>query len=304
MPTPYHPVDTQHVLMLLRQWLKAAAPPEGVDWLDRVRDAMNDAAPDAYVFNAMLQTPRHVGRAALRLRPEDRAEAERARPGWRPTVWTSEQAARAMLLLVHDDSDPEAYGDMLARLLRVGERDLTVAVYRALPLLPYPERQVELALEALRADDPAVFEAVALFNPYPADHFDEASWNRMVLKAAFLDIPVGDIVGLERRANSVLVHELRDFCRQRRADGHSAPAGMWQAAGDKVGNHMVDEVAALLDGPDVDMAMAAALALGHSHDPRAADALARRPELAEAVRTGRLTWERLATGSSTLRAAG
>ena len=304
MPQPYHPVDTQHVLMMLRQWLKAAAPPEGVDWLDRVRDALNDAAPDGFFFSAFAQVPKKVGTAALRLRPDDRAEAERARAGWRPTLWTADQAARTALLLVYDDSDPVGYGDMLARLLRSGDRAQAVALYRALPLLPYPERHLHWAQEALRADDRALLEAVALFNPYPADHFDEAGWNRMILKAAFLGVPVAGVVGLERRANNVLAHELRDFARQRRQSGQRVPIDMWQAAGDKVSNHVVDELATELDGPDVDVAMAAALALSKSRDPRAAEALSKRPELAEAVRTGRLTWERLASGSPTLRAVG
>ena len=304
MPKPYHPVDTQHVLMLLRQWLKAAAPPEGVDWLDRVRDALNDAAPDSVFVTAFAHAPRRVGTAALRLRPDDRAEAERVRAGWRPTLWTADQAARATLLLVYDDSDADGYGDMLARLLRSGDHTQAAALYRALPLLPYPERHRPWALEALRADDQRLFEAVALFNPYPADHFDEAGWNRMILKAAFLGVPVSGIVGLEKRANTVLAHELRDFARQRREAGQRVPIDMWQAAGDRIANHVVDELAAELDGPDVDMAMAAALALARSRDPRAAEALGKRPELAEAVRTGRLTWERLSAGSPSLRAVG
>jgi hypothetical protein len=304
MPQPYHPVDTQHVLMLLRQWLKAAAPPEGVDWLDRVRGALNDAAPDDVFFAAFAQVPRKVGTAALRLRPDDRAEAERARAGWRPTLWTADQAARTALLLVYDDSDGAGYGDMLARLLRSGDHHQAAALYRALPLLPYPERHLHWAQEALRADDRALFEAVALFNPYPADHFDEACWNRMILKAAFLGVAVAGIVGLERRANTVLAHELRDFARQRRMAGQRVPPDMWRAAGDKVANHVADELATELDGPDPDMAMAAALALSHSRDPRAAEALARRPELAEAVRSGHLTWDRLAAGSPSLRAVG
>lgn len=304
MPQPYHPVDTQHVLMMLRQWLKAVAPPEGVDWLDRVRDALNDAAPDGVFFTAFAHAPRKVGTAALRLRPDDRAEAERVRAGWRPTLWTADQAARAALLLVYDDSDADSYGDMLGRLLRNGDGAQAAALYRALPLLPYPERHLHWAQEALRSDDRALFEAVALFNPYPADHFDETCWNRMILKAAFLGVPQAGIVGLERRANLVLAHELRDFARQRRKAGQRVPLDLWQAAGDKACNHVVDELAAELDGPDVDMAMAAALALSHSRDPRASEALAKRPDLAEAVRTGRLTWERLATESPSLRAAG
>lgn len=304
MPRPYHPIDTQHVLMLLRRWLKAAAPPEGVDWLDQVRDTLNDAAPDGYFFHAFARVPKVVGTGPLRLRPDDRADADRTRAGWHPAPWTADQAARAMLLLVYDDSDPAAYTDMLAHLLRSSDRVQAAALYRALPLLPYPERHVPWAQEALRADDRTLFEAVALFNPYPADHFDEATWNRMILKAAFLGVPVAGILGLERRANTVLAHELRDFARQFRRDGRQPPLGMWQAAGDKAANHVVDDLADLLDGPDADQAMEAALALARSRTPRAAEALARRPELAEAVRTGRLTWERLGKGGRGLRAAG
>jgi len=304
MPQPYHPVDTQHVLALLRQWLKAAAPPEGVDWLDTMRDALNDGAPDGVFFSGFAQVPKRVGTGMLRLRPDDRAEAERARPGWRPTLWTADQAARTALLLVYDDSDAVAYSDMLNHILRSGDRAQAAALYRALPLLPYPERHLHWAQEALRADDRALFEAAALFNPYPADHFDEAGWNRMILKAAFLGVPLAGVVGLERRANVVLAHELRDFARQRRESGRRVPIDMWQAAGDKVGNHVVDELAAELDGPDVDMAMAAALALAHSRDPRAAEALSKRPELADAIRRGQLTWERLSCGSPGLRAVG
>ena len=304
MPQPYHPVDTQHVLMLLRQWLKAAAPPEGVDWLDTQRDTLNDGAPDDAFFAAMAQAPRKVGTALLRLRPEDRAEAERVRAGWSPTLWTADQAARATLLLVYDDSDPVAYSDMLNRVLRGGDRVQSAALYRALPLLPYPDRHLHWAQEVLRTDDRALFEAVALFNPYPADFFDEACWNRMILKAVFLGVAVAGIVGLERRANPVLAHELRDFAKQRRTSGQRVPIDLWQAAGEAVSNNVVDELAAELDGPEVDTAMAAALALSRSRDPRAAAALAKRPELAEAIRKGQLTWERLVSGSPSLRAAG
>ncbi len=293
MPKFYHPIDTQHVLMLLRQWLKAVAPPEGVDWLDRARDTLYDGAPDVFFFHVFALAPKRVSIGSLRLRPDDLVEAEQARPGWRPARWNADQAARATLLLAYDDSDPTAYGDMLEHLLRTGDRAKAAALCRALPLLPYPEQHAHWAQETLRSDDRALFESVALFNPYPAEFFDEACWNRMILKAAYLGVPVAGVIGLERRANTVLAHELCTFARQLRADGRRVPVGMWQAAGDKATSHVVDDLAAMLNGSDVDTAMAAALTLGLSHDPRAGKALATRPKLAEAVRSGRLTWKHL-----------
>lgn len=296
MPKPYHPpyhlVDSQHVLHLLRQWLKTAAPPEGVDWLDNARDMVNDGADDGAFLGIFAAAPRHVGRSPLHLRAEDRAEAERVRPGWRPHTWTADQAARTVLLLVYDDSDAPAYGAMLADVLARGHTE-AAAVYRALPLLPYPERHKALAADALRADDTTLFEALALHNPYPADALDEPAWNRLVMRAVFLDAPLDAIVGLERRANPVLAHEIRDYARLRRAADHAVPPALWRAVGCHAAGHLVDELARMLDGPDVDEALAAALVLGRSRDPKAAEALARRPDLDDAVRSGRLTWDRL-----------
>jgi len=292
MPKPYHPVDTQHVLHLLRQWLKTAAPPEGVDWLDEARDMVNDGADDGPFLGAVTGAPRRVGRNALHLHAEDRAEAERVRPGWRPQTWTADQAARTVLLLVYDDSDPAAYGAMLASVQASGRAE-AAAVCRALPLLPYPERHKALAADALRADDTTLFEALALNNPYPADVLAEPEWNRLVMRAVFLDAPLDAIEGLERRSNPVLAHEIRDYARLRRAAGHTVPPALWRAVGPHAAGHLVDELARMLDGPDVDDALAAALVLGRSRDPKAAEALARRPDLADAVRSGRLTWDRL-----------
>ncbi|HEY0832732.1 MAG TPA: EboA domain-containing protein, partial [Azospirillum sp.] len=228
MPKPYHPVDTQHVLHLLRQWLKTAAPPEGVDWLDGMRDTVNDGADDGVFLGAFAAAPRRVGRNALHLRADDRAEAERVRPGWRPQTWTADQAARTVLLLVYDDSDAAAYGAMLAAVLARGPAE-AASVYRALPLLPYPDRHAALAVDALRADDTLLFEALALHNPYPADTLAEPAWNRLVMRAVFLDAPLDAIEGLERRANPVLAHEIRDYARLRRAAGHALPPTLWRA---------------------------------------------------------------------------
>lgn len=298
MPQPYHPVDTQHVLFLLRQWLKAASSPEAVDWLDGVRDAVNDGLADGEFFTAYAAVPRQIGRAPLRLSAEDRAEAERACPGWRPDLWSAETAARAALLLVYDDSDAVAYGTMLASVLRSGNLEGAIAVFRSLPLLPYPERHIPRAIEAVRADDPALFAALALHNPYPARHFDEHAWNLLAMKAVMLGAPLSAIEGLERRGNALLAHQLRDFARSQRSGGGQMPAGIWQAAGPHVAGPLVDELAADLDGKDADLAAGAALALSASRDPRAAEALARRPDLQEAVRSGRVTWDRLSLATS------
>ncbi|MGQ9370056.1 EboA domain-containing protein [Azospirillum sp. ST 5-10] len=301
-PASYHPVDTQHALALLRRWLKAAAPPEGVDWLDGVRDAVNGGAPDGDFYAAFAAAPQRVGRAALRLSADERQEAERARAGWRPDRWTADVAARAMLLLGYDDSDPDAYGRMLTTLLKTGGVSEAVAVYRTLPLLPYPGAHLPWALEAVRSDEPALFDALAVHNPYPADHFDEGAWNRTVMRAVFLDVPLAAVEGLDRRANTVLAHELHEHVRQRRAAGRPVPPGLWQALGGRAAGALVDDLAALLENDEPAARMAAALALSRSPDARARAALDAHADLRDGVAAGRITWERV--NEAPLRRAG
>ena len=68
-----------------------------------------------------------------------------------------------------------------------------------------------------------VFEAIACHNPYPLDHFDEAAWNQMVVKAVFIGAFISDIVGLNQRANPELRQMLGALISEREAAGRSVP---------------------------------------------------------------------------------
>lgn len=302
MDQPYHPIDTQHVLFLLRQWLKAVSPPAGVEWLDDVRDSLNEGAMDGAFFDAFAAVPKRVGHARLALAREEMDEARKARTGWHPQRWTADTAARAMLLLSYDDSDPDSYGDMLTGLLKEGHAATSAALYRALPLLPYPERHVAWATAATRSNHRDLFEALAVCNPYPAERFDEAAWNSLVMKAVFLGVPLVEVEGLERRANHVLAHELRDYAHQRAAAGHPPSPAIWQAIGDYATGPLLDDMERMINSKDPAQRQAASLVLCRSHDPRALRILADHHDLRDAATSGRLTWEGIETQS--LRAAG
>jgi hypothetical protein len=73
------------------------------------------------------------------------------------------------------------------------------------------------AREGARSNVKSQFEAVALRNPYPADHFDQTAWNHLVSKAIFVDSPLEEITGLDRRANKALNQILMDLVKERQA---------------------------------------------------------------------------------------
>ncbi len=109
------------------------------------------------------------------------------------------------------------------------------AVLRALPLLPVPERFLEIAVDACRSHIQPLFEAVACENPYPAFYFPELNFNQMVLKALFTGVALARILGLEGRITPELGRMAADYASERRAAGRSVPPDIGQLTGERGG---------------------------------------------------------------------
>lgn len=73
-----------------------------------------------------------------------------------------------------------------------------------------------------------VFNAIALYNFYPAAYFDELAWNQMILKALFVGSPLSKIQGLEQRTNLTLVTMLVNYARERLSANRSVSPELWQ----------------------------------------------------------------------------
>ena len=104
----------------------------------------------------------------------------------------------------------------------------SVALYQTLPLFSPRELLKARAAEGIRSNMTAVFEAVALRNPYPAVYLEEGAWNQLVLKAFFVGSDVRQIVGLDQRANATLRRMLVDYANERRAAGRSVDPQLLQ----------------------------------------------------------------------------
>ena len=154
---------------------------------------------------------------------DDVAAAQVLRRRWRPDLWGTDEAARVTLLLATWIGDEAAFATRVERLCATGELTEHVACLKGFAVFPASVLLLSRARAAVRSSMQPPFEAIACHNPYPADHFDEAVYNQMVVKCAFSGMPIGTIVGLDERRNDELTRMVRDLISERRVAGRSLP---------------------------------------------------------------------------------
>jgi hypothetical protein len=273
------------------EWLKARMTPEGLGWLEEKAALLATGAPDKTVYTSFSACVRHAGKAPLDLDAGALAAARSEVPDWDPADWTRDQAARIFLLVsLPGDARSATLMDQLYQTADVGE---ALALQKALAVLPNPAGHMARARDGIRSNIQAVFEAVALRNPYPSLHFDNVGWNQMVVKTFFTGSPLNAVVGLERRANPPLSRMLCDLAHERWAAGRAFSPVLWRCVGPCADERGLEDLRKTLAQGAPAEKRAAALALKSCPDPRAARILEAEPALAAAARDGSLTWENL-----------
>lgn len=148
--------------------------------------------------------PRRFGRGAL-------AEGELAlRHGVTQRArWRRCDAAALRVLCARGDAATAM------RLFEHGDRDEKLMATRALLHLA-DEAGLRAHLAMLQtSNDQALFEAGFLDSSHAAAVLEDAAWNRFLLKAAFIGLPLERIVNWRARANPVLSRMLQDLQAER-----------------------------------------------------------------------------------------
>jgi hypothetical protein len=123
----------------------------------------------------------------------------------------------ALLALGCAALDPHDHVSLVKEAFAKGDNGERVAVLRSLSLLPDPRRFIDIALEACRTNVQDVFAAIACDNPYAEHYFPDTSFNQLVIKALFTDVPLARLRGLKLRKNPELYRMARDYESERRA---------------------------------------------------------------------------------------
>lgn len=144
-------------------------------------------------------------------------------PGWDISV-----CARLALLLQFAQSHSALEQQrLLSDLYYRGDTAEKCAVLRCLPLLAQPSQYILIATDSVRSHVQPVLEAITCENPYPARHFDDPSFNQLVMKAYFTGVPVRRVVGLQERKNAELSRMAQDFAAERAAAGRPIPTDLY-----------------------------------------------------------------------------
>jgi hypothetical protein len=259
---------------LLADWLARQAPDTACAWLEQKLAALRSGeAAERALFLAFGQARRRFGDDDLALTPADLEAARGARPGWDPSAWTLVDAARARCLLAWPAADGDALTSTLDTIAKSADMRELVALYQALPLLPFPEAHRLRAAEGLRTNMKGVFCAVAHRNPFPREALSEAAWNQMVLKALFIGVALAPIQGLGERANERLTAMLSDYAHERWAAGREVSPELWRPAAMAPTDAAIEDMRRVLrEGTETER-VAVHAALAASPDPRAQDLL-------------------------------
>ena len=257
-----------HSTELLSAWMAARLDAVARAWLND-RAAAVAAGDKKALFLAFGMVPRKVGKGDLALTDAELSQAEAARPGWNPRGWSLDQLARTFLVLSFPSDDAALYVQTLDQLFQAGEVGELVALYQALPLLPHPASHVLRTAEGIRSNIKSVFCAIAHQNPYSAEQLNEEQWNQLVLKCLFIEVPLDQLIGVDRRANAKLMTTLIDFAHERRAAHRPIPPDLWRCVGPFADDRALDDLQLVLATDSPDERQAAADALRCCPNPRA-----------------------------------
>lgn len=190
---------------------------------------------------------------------------------------TLDQLGRIYLLNAALESQPEFFVPKISTLMQVADTGELITFLRFLPVLQQPESFTAVAVDALRTNISDVFDAIALANPFPKNHFNEGQWNQMYLKAAFMQRDLLGIIGVEDRANGALAKIISDYAHERWAASRDIDPHIWRPVSGFLNEVLLSDMKRLLDSSQIAEQRAGYLCCAASNDARAKTLIARHP---------------------------
>jgi hypothetical protein len=203
------------------------------------------------------------------------------------------QVARIYMLVKVLEADSEFFTPKVSNIIQIADTTELETFLKFLILLPNPEAYKHVAVDALRTNITPVFDAISLYNPYPALYFDDKQWNQMYLKAAFLLRDLSAIVDIDKRANKDLARIISDFAHERWAASRGIMPYFWRPVGGFIDDALLEDMKKLFESANEKEQMAAALSCAVSDNDHAKNLLNNNKILKQKVEQGLINWDTL-----------
>ncbi len=188
-------------------------------------------------------------------------------------------------------SDKQAvFTPQVSKIIQIADSSEMETFLKYLLFLPQPETFKLVAVEALRTNIASVFDALALYNPYPAQYFEDKQWNQMFLKAAFMQRPLQHIVAVDKRANADLTRIISDYAHERWAAGRDIDPYFWRPVTGFINETLLQDMQRLFASDNSAARKAAALCCHNSNNEEAKKLLANYSELYQLAESDKLNW--------------
>jgi hypothetical protein len=219
------------LITLLSKQLQNNQPP-GWAKLEPALGELRSDFSNRRFFHLFALCPRWFEQQPNAVAANHRAEWEQYDPYGVLREWQYPQLARLLVLLqVAAGQAQENYVASINELYKTADVNELILLGQSLAFLPHAESFLERARESVRSNIAPVFSAIAHRSDYARRFFDHVAWNQLVLKAAFLAVPIWSIPGLKERNNPELATMLRHYAVERQAASRSVPWDLWCCIG-------------------------------------------------------------------------
>ena len=259
---------TGSILSFVQQLLAARLDTKAADFVRTIQQEIQTSVADKRFTVLISLASRYIPRSTLNPSDAELAMAEQLLPGWSPASWTMLETVRVSFVLAHKDVAAADFAERYNQWFIYADEGELCAYYRAIPLLPEPQRFVWRAAEGCRTNMRSIFMSVACDSPFPVKHFDELAWNQLIVKALFTETPLWGVYGLDSRLSATLAIMVLDYMDERRSAGRSIPIDAWLCLGNYHDTRVDTAIAAALAG-DLQQSCAAILALARAHNTSA-----------------------------------
>lgn len=193
---------------------------------------LQDSFSSQRFFYLFAICPRWFDKSQNAIDPDEAGKWAKQDPHGVLGRWLYPQLARLLILLrISGSLTQDDYVENINALYKTADVNELVLLGQSLAFIPGAGLFIDRARESARSNIVTVFSSIAHDNDYPKRFFDQTAWNQLVLKAAFLAVPIWSIDGLRERNNPDLVVMLRHYVNERQAAKRSVPWDLWCCIG-------------------------------------------------------------------------